>query len=64
MVVRAGESNKNWFRSDRFMHVNNSWFFLTREMTQEGPFSSKFEAEKELNLYIRHINDELYRRAN
>ncbi len=60
MTVRTGEQDKHWFRCDRMMHVNDQWYFVTREMTQEGPFQSRREAEMELNLYIRHVNDELY----
>jgi len=63
MTVRPGEENKNWFRSERFMHVNDQWYFTTREMTEKGPFTSKQEAENELILYIRHINDELYKES-
>lgn len=64
MAVRAGEEEKNWFRCDRMLHVNDQWYFVTREMTQEGPFGSKREAELELNLYIRHINDQLLKEAS
>lgn len=64
MTVRIGESEKTWFRSERIMHVNDQWFFTTREMTQEGPFYSKHEAEMELNLYIRHANDHFYRKIS
>ncbi len=60
MAVRAGELLKTWFRSDRFLCVNESWYFITREFTQEGPFESKNEAALELNLYIRHANDGMY----
>jgi hypothetical protein len=60
MSVRIGETDKRWFRSGRFTHVNNKWFFTTREFTEEGPFASKQEAEMELLLYIRHANDTLY----
>jgi hypothetical protein len=56
MDVRLGEKNKTWFRGDRFLHINDKWFFMTREHTQEGPFSSRGEAERELNYYIRHMN--------
>lgn len=59
MAVRVGETDKNWFRSDRMLHINDEWYFLTREMTQEGPFKNRHEAELELNLYIRHVNDHL-----
>ena len=54
MNVRGGEESKSWFRSDRMLHVNENWYFVTRENTQEGPFSSRNEAENELMLYIRH----------
>lgn len=61
MSVRSGETDKNWFRTERVTHVNDHWFFITREFTEEGPFSSKQEAEMELLLYIRHANDTLYK---
>jgi Domain of unknown function (DUF6316) len=60
MNVRSGEESNSWFRSDRMLHVNENWYFVTRENTQEGPFSSRNEAENELMLYIRHTNDALY----
>ncbi len=60
MLVRAGEIKKTWFRSDRFFHTDNGWFFITRENTQEGPFYSQKEAESELTLYIRHLNEDIY----
>jgi len=63
MNVRTGEANKGWFRSERFLHVNDQWFFTTREMTEEGPFVSKQDAEMELLLYIRHVNDALLRQS-
>ncbi len=54
---RKGESDKNHFRSDRIVVMNGKYYFMTREDTQEGPFDSRLEAEQELNLYIRHMND-------
>jgi len=56
MSVRQGENTKTWYRSDRVLHINDKWFFLTREQTQEGPFDTHAEAERELNYYIRSIN--------
>lgn len=56
MDVRQGEKNKTWFRSERVLHINDKWFFLTREQTQEGPFTSRGEADRELNYYIRSMN--------
>ena len=61
MSVRTGETDKRWFRSERFTHVNDQWFFTTREMTEEGPFESKQDAAMELILYIRYCNDSLYK---
>jgi len=55
--VRRGESDKTHFRSDRIVVMNGRYYFMTRENTQEGPFDSRLEAEQELNLYIRHMND-------
>ena len=56
MDVRQGEQKKTWYRGDRFLHINDKWFFMTRELTQEGPFRSREEAERELNYYIRQVN--------
>ncbi len=53
MRVRSGEGSKPWFRSERYYHTNDRWWFLTREKTEEGPFSSQQEAENELILYVR-----------
>jgi len=55
--VRRGEDDKTHFRSDRVIVMNGKYFFMTRENTQEGPFDTRLEAENELNLYIRHMND-------
>ncbi len=56
MQVRVGESEKTWFRSDRFLRTANGWYFLTREQTQEGPYQSKAEAERELDYYIGYMS--------
>ena len=57
MEVRQGESDKKvWFRSERLLQIDNGWYFLTRENTQEGPFGSRSEAERELIYYIRFKN--------
>mgnify|MGYP000299991766 FL=1 len=57
MDFRSGEKkDKQWFRCERFMHVNDQWFFTTREFTQEGPFDTKEDAEMESILYIREVN--------
>ncbi|WP_020410425.1 DUF6316 family protein [Hahella ganghwensis] len=63
MAVRSGEAERPWFRSDRFIHTADGWYFVTRENTQEGPFTTMREAENELNLYIRYANDSFYTKA-
>ena len=60
MVVRVGETNKTWFRGERFLCISGLWYFVTREFTQEGPFDNRSEAELELILYIRHTNDSFF----
>ncbi|QSP95904.1 hypothetical protein LPB19_05730 [Marinobacter salinisoli] len=60
MDVRKGESEKHWFRSDRFSLVNGKWFFQTREGSVEGPYDTHQEAETVLLLYLRHSDDSLY----
>jgi len=54
---RKGEEDKTYFRSNRVIVMNGRYYFMTRENTQEGPFDTRLEAENELNLYIRHMND-------
>ncbi|OZG72839.1 hypothetical protein BTA51_12740 [Hahella sp. CCB-MM4] len=63
MTVRSGEAERPWFRSDRFIHTADGWYFVTRENTQEGPFSSIREANNELSLYIRYANEAFYVKA-
>lgn len=55
MQVRIGESDKTWYRSERFLWTESGWFFLTREQTQEGPFRCRSDAERELTYYIRQM---------
>jgi len=56
MNLRHGEQQHTWFRSDRFYHTADGWWFTTREHTELGPFVSEKDAEAELFLYIRQIN--------
>ena len=55
MEARAGEASKSWFRSERFYHTGDGWWFLTRENAEFGPFISQKDAEQELCLYIRNL---------
>ena len=59
MNIRSGEDDKSWFRCNRFLHINDKWYFVTREYTQEGPFDNKDEAQKELFLYLRHEREDV-----
>jgi len=63
MMVRQGEAERNWFRSERFELINGAWYFQTREGALKGPFDSGQEAEMELLLYLRRIEDSLFRNA-
>lgn len=57
MTSREGESEKTWFRSDRFFCEEGKWFFTTRENTVEGPYDSRAEAEQELMMYLRDMRE-------
>ena len=50
---RVGESRNVPFRSSRYFCANGTWYFMTREGSQEGPFIDKQEAEAELMMFIR-----------
>ena len=41
------------FRSDRIVRENDTWFFLTREGTMEGPYGSEADAYKHLDTYVK-----------
>lgn len=55
MAHREGEDDKTRFRSDRFFCEDGQWFFTTREHTIQGPFESREEAEKELEMYLHDL---------
>lgn len=54
---RKGEDGPVPFRSGRLFSVGTDWYFFTRE-GQEGPFSSRADAEAELSLFLRERNTE------
>ncbi|WP_286221706.1 DUF6316 family protein [Marinobacter apostichopi] len=60
MTVRQGESEKNWFRSERLSSVNGEYFFETREGSIEGPFESELEAVLELRVYLQKAEYQSY----
>jgi hypothetical protein len=44
------------FRTDRFFQESGQWYFMTRELTQEGPFEFRENAEAYLKRYIQVMN--------
>ena len=56
MRTRTGEAARPWFRSERYYHTGEGWWFMTREKDELGPFRSQNEAENELVLYVRKVN--------
>ena len=57
MEYRTGEFTNSSIRTDRYYRVCSEWFFSTREKVAIGPFASRDEAEAELMLFLRHINE-------
>ena len=43
------------YRSDRISAVNGQYFFSTREGTLEGPYFTRFDAEREVAQYITRM---------
>lgn len=61
MVRRAGEENRttNFFRTERYVQINEHWYFMTRGGSQEGPYRNRLEAEESLQLFIAVRNSVL-----
>lgn len=55
------ETNRTWFRSERFARISGEWFFVTREGHNIGPFPSKIAASEGFQLYLQYIDDDLDR---
>lgn len=54
---RKGEEDQGTrFRTDRFVHNGEKWYYETREGTTEGPFRTRLEAEEHLRTYVKLIN--------
>ncbi len=47
------------FRTDRVVHDNGKWYFLTREGSVEGPFECEGEAAEHLEMYVRVVQSGL-----
>ena len=52
---RTGEKVSQPYRTGRFYSVANKWYFSVRETKDLGPYSTKLEAEKQLDNYISDI---------
>lgn len=60
MNSREGESQDNQHdRSNRIIQINGSWFFLTREASQEGPFANRDETAEALRLFTAVMSSHL-----
>ena len=55
MQCRTGEVKPAVFRSERFCQINGQWYFVTREKTQEGPFSTRADANAGAHNYIERM---------
>ena len=54
------EEDKVHFKADRFFQQNGEWFYLTRDGEERGPFEDKKDANGDLILYLRAINNEMF----
>ena len=55
ILLRAKETNKSWFRSDRVFSVGMVWFIETREGIDIGPYNSKKEAQRQIEAVVRMV---------
>ena len=60
MVNRANEQEKSFFRSERFSQSNGCWYFVTRESTTEGPFTTKQDAQDAAARYASVIRSKMF----
>ncbi len=52
------ESEKTWYRSERFFLVNGEWYFSTRENIDIGPFNTIDQARLGLERFIINVQKE------
>lgn len=57
MQFRSGEVVATQFRTKRYFCISGEWYFSSRENLQLGPFPSLDDAEIELMLFLRHVNE-------
>lgn len=53
---KGDQDQRPRFRTDRFIHNQEKWYYETREGTTEGPFRTRLEAEEHLRNYVKLIN--------
>ncbi len=58
MECRAGESERNWFRSDRVYSMSGQWYFTTREKEEIGPFPNRQAAQAEVERFLHCMREE------
>ena len=57
MEYRAGEAGTENSRTPRYFCISGQWYFSSRENLQMGPFPSLDDAEMELLMFLRHVNE-------
>ena len=50
---RDGDDKVYPYRTDRYYRENGQWFYTTRELMSNGPFSSRGQAEKDFEVAMR-----------
>lgn len=57
MQCRMGETATESFRAPRYFCISGEWYFSSRENLQVGPFASRDDAELELLIFLRHVDE-------
>lgn len=55
MTMRKGEESKTRFRGERFFQEGGKWYITTREGKLLGPTLTRADAEQELMMYLRDL---------
>ena len=57
MEYRAGEGEAENFRTPRYFCISGQWYLSSRENLQMGPFPSLDDAQMELLMFLRHVDE-------
>lgn len=57
MLLRKGEDEKVWYRTDRCFRVGSEWFIATREEGDIGPFKSRQAAERSVPNFVKVMKE-------